>query len=161
MHTGQKYGVIAIIAAPLVFLGFYLTGAIGPLEPNLAFVVDTSVGGLFAAGVTLIAAPLLQKRNEEALIDDLQNPEVRLSIQKARKEEVEKLILKSETAKMLEHWPECKAFLEGLSLIEERDVAYYKEEARKTPLRESLMRHIGATPTMKEMAETTRVQTVM
>lgn len=101
------------------------------------------------------------RRQEWVIVDDFKNPEVRDRIQRLRRVDVTQYISSPERAEILTRWPECKAFIEGLSLIEEKDVNYWKREAQKTPLRESMTRHLGIDPTAKELREITYIQTVM
>jgi hypothetical protein len=109
--------------------------------PHLVSVLDLVVSGLFvlaiAEGVRLVRAD----GSGIHFVDDLQNPEVRLTVQIARKEEVSKLIANAtpEGKKALDQYPSALPFMQGLTLMNKGEADWQKREARKALLRDMLL----------------------
>ena len=123
-----------------------------------------SGGALLAYGY---AFRLLRKTSQlgPAFVDELQNPEVRLRVQRDHKEEVARMVtnLPPETKEALDRFRSARPLIEGLTLIDEKDADFEKREAVKALLRDSMYGELtGDRPrSMDEIQSMTIVQMVL
>jgi hypothetical protein len=124
-------GVLAVLVGFAVFLLFYLTRSIGNLSANLSFIVDTLVAGLFVAGGALVMEPRIRDwRGQGVIIDELQNPEVRLRVEKQHKERLKEYVATDESKRILQRFRSLKILVDGLTLMDEGEADLKKSDAR-------------------------------
>ena len=120
MRRTDLFAVLAVIGAFGLFLVFYFSGNIGNLSTNLQGIVDIVVAGLVVAGGTLFFQPRIRDRSEhEGMIDDLQNPEVRLELFGKAKLHIAQLVESENAREILRSYPHVKTLIDGLTLMDE------------------------------------------